>query len=135
MTERKYLLTFASDIVGKPVTYRIVKDFDLMVNILRAEVGDSGGRLLVSIEGSIQQVKKAVKYLTDAGVQVSELNGYVQKSEETCTDCGMCVSICPVNAFELDRTSWKVDFNKGKCIACGMCVEACPPQAIRIVQL
>jgi len=135
MPKQKYLLTFTSDIVDEPITYRIVKDYDLLVNILRAEVDDHGGRLLISMEGSGQQIKKAVRYLMDAKVQVKELNEYVKKDERRCTDCGMCVSICPVDAFEADRTSWKVTFDPKKCIACGMCVDACPPQAIKIGEL
>jgi ferredoxin len=135
MLQRKYLLTFTSDIVNEPITYKIVKSFDLLVNILRADVGDRGGRLLISVEGSGQQIEKAVQYLVNAKVQVKELNEYVNKSDERCTDCGMCLSICPVDAFEIDRISWKISFNAEKCIACGMCVEACPPQAIKISDL
>jgi Fe-S-cluster-containing hydrogenase component 2 len=44
----------------------------------------------------------------------------------------MCVSICPVMAFQVDKVTWKVVFLNDKCIACGMCVDACPPGAIRL---
>jgi ferredoxin len=135
MLQRKYLLTFTSDIVNEPITYKIVKSFDLLVNILKADVGDRGGRLLISVEGSGEQIEKAVQYLVNAKVQVKELNEYVKKDDERCTDCGMCLSICPVDAFEIDRISWKISFNANKCIACGMCVDACPPQAIKIGDL
>ena len=135
MLQRKYLLTFTSDIVNEPITYKIVKSFDLLVNILKADVGDHGGRLLISVEGSGEQIEKAVQYLVNAKVQVKELNEYVKKDDERCTDCGMCLSICPVDAFEIDRISWKISFNADRCIACGMCVDACPPQAINIGDL
>lgn len=135
MLQRKYLLTFTSDIVNEPITYKIVKSFGLLVNILKADVGDRGGRLLISVEGNEEQIEKAVQYLANAKVQVKELNEYVKKDDERCTDCGMCLSICPVDAFEIDRISWKISFNASRCIACGMCVDACPPQAIKIGDL
>jgi hypothetical protein len=44
MTVKKYLLAFNPEIAGEPITYRMVKDFDLMINILRAEIDEHGGR-------------------------------------------------------------------------------------------
>ena len=129
---KKYLLTFNPDQVSEPITFRIVKDFDLMVNILRAEIDEHGGRLMLGLEGSGPQIQKAVKYLEDAGVQVQELKEYIRKDDARCTNCGMCVSVCPVAAYQVDKNTWKVVFLNEKCIACGMCIDACPPGAIKL---
>ena len=129
---KKYLLTFDPDQVSEPITFRIVKDFDLMVNILRAEIDEHGGRLMLGLEGSGPQIQKAVKYLEDAGVQVQELKEYIRKDDARCTNCGMCVSVCPVSAYQVDKNTWKVVFHNEKCIACGMCIDACPPGAIKL---
>ncbi|HTY46269.1 MAG TPA: NIL domain-containing protein [Methanomassiliicoccales archaeon] len=129
---KKYLLTFDPDQVSEPITFRIVKDFDLMVNILRAEIDEHGGRLMLGLEGSGPQIQKAVKYLEDAGVQVQELKEYIRKDDARCTNCGVCVSVCPVSAYQVDRSTWKVVFHNEKCIACGMCIDACPPGAIKL---
>lgn len=132
MAKRKYLLGFSQTRVREPITYRMVKEFDLMLNILRAEVSERGGRLLIEIEGKPSKITSGVKYLQDKGVDVKELNEYVSKDEERCTHCGMCVSICPADAFEMDRKTFKVDFNSKKCIACGLCLDACPPNAMKL---
>ncbi|HXZ24035.1 MAG TPA: NIL domain-containing protein [Methanomassiliicoccales archaeon] len=129
---KKYLLTFDPDQVSEPITFRIVKDFDLMVNILRAEIDEHGGRLMLGLEGSGPQIQKAVKYLEEAGVQVQELKEYIRKDDARCTNCGMCVSVCPVSAYQVDKNTWKVVFHNEKCIACGMCIDACPPGAIKL---
>jgi L-aspartate semialdehyde sulfurtransferase ferredoxin len=132
MTVKKYLLTFNPEIAGEPITYRMVKDFDLMINILRAEIDEHGGRLMLALEGSGPQIQKAVRYLEDSGVNVQELKEFVRKDETRCTNCGMCISICPTSAYQMDQKTWKVLFLNEKCIACGMCIDACPPGAIRL---
>ncbi|MDD1768624.1 MAG: 4Fe-4S binding protein [Methanomassiliicoccales archaeon] len=132
MAKRKYLLGFSPTRVREPITYRMVKEFDLMLNILRAEVSERGGRLLIEIEGKPSKITSGVKYLKEKGVDVKELNEYVSKDEERCTHCGMCVSICPADAFELDRKTYKVHFKSDKCIACGLCLDACPPDAMKL---
>jgi len=132
MPVKKFLLTFDPDLVSEPITFRMVKDFDLMVNILRAEIDENGGRLMLALEGSGPQIQKAVKYLEDAGVAVQELKEYIRKDDAKCTNCGMCISICPVAAYQMDRRTWKVVFLNEKCIACGMCIDACPPGAIKL---
>jgi ferredoxin len=132
MSVKKFLLTFTPDNVSEPVTYRLVKEFDIMINILRAEVDERGGRLMIAMEGSGLQIDRAVRFLESSGVDVQELKEFVRKDDARCTNCGMCVSICPVSAFQVDKGTWKVTFLNEKCIACGMCVDACPPGAIRL---
>lgn len=43
-----------------------------------------------------------------------------------CSECGTCVSLCPVQAIAAD-TPRKTD--KEKCIACGRCIIVCPSKA------
>ena len=128
---KKLMLFFPKCECEKPIIYHLVKDYDLKINILRAEVREMGGRLLMEVDGKAANIKEAVKYLDGAKVEVKELVTYVEKNEERCTHCGMCVSICPVEAMTVDRTSWKVHYDAEKCIACGMCIDACPPGAIK----
>jgi Na+-translocating ferredoxin:NAD+ oxidoreductase RNF subunit RnfB len=50
----------------------------------------------------------------------------------TCTGCGECVLICPVDAIAgLDGQRHVVD--KAKCIGCGICITACPVHAISLL--
>ncbi len=132
MSKRKFNLYFIPELVNEPITYILVKDFDLKFNILRAEVVEKGGQLLIEVDGKPAQITKGVQYLQAMGVKVEELNEFVTKDEERCTNCGMCVSICPADAIEMDRQDWKVIFHLDKCIACGLCVSSCPPRAMKL---
>jgi Fe-S-cluster-containing hydrogenase component 2 len=44
----------------------------------------------------------------------------------------MCISICPADAFDMDKKTYKVQFKSDKCIACGLCIDACPPNAMKL---
>jgi NIL domain. len=52
MPKRKLLLTFPNNLIDKPITYHLVKDYDLELNILRARVTPKEeGRLIVELNG------------------------------------------------------------------------------------
>jgi dissimilatory sulfite reductase (desulfoviridin) alpha/beta subunit len=44
-------------------------------------------------------------------------------TQESCTQCGACVDVCPDEAITLDET---VNIDPGRCMACGKCIFACP---------
>jgi len=46
-----------------------------------------------------------------------------------CRDCGLCETICPVNAIsrkQLDGDAYEYSVNDERCIGCGFCAGACP---------
>jgi NAD-dependent dihydropyrimidine dehydrogenase PreA subunit len=49
--------------------------------------------------------------------------------KETCTGCGACVDICPVDALKLNE---KAEVDPDTCIDCGTCVDECPVEAISL---
>ena len=54
------------------------------------------------------------------------MSAFIDK--ETCTGCGACVDVCPVNVIEM-KEDGKALVEEG-CIECGMCVPECPVDAI-----
>lgn len=61
----------------------------------------------------------------------------LEVKEDTCTGCGNCIVVCPVNAVEpedvmgVDKGSINV-YNKDFCTGCGNCMEACAYDAIEV---
>ena len=47
----------------------------------------------------------------------------------TCTQCGACIDVCPVQAITRDKNGI-VRINKKACVGCFMCVAACPEDAM-----
>ena len=128
---RKLVLRFPHKLVDKPIVSRLVKDFDLDFNILKASVipGEEG-LLVMELSGEQRNYEKGMKYLTDSGVQIQSLSQDVVRNEKRCTHCGACITICPTGAFSLEPKTRKVKFDDTKCIVCELCVKACPPRAM-----
>ena len=49
--------------------------------------------------------------------------------EERCSGCGICISMCPYSARELDSVKKVVKVNEILCEGCGACAAACPSGA------
>ncbi len=49
--------------------------------------------------------------------------------EETCSACGGCAEVCPVDAISVEDVA-KVDAEL--CTECGACAEECPLEAITV---
>ncbi|MFX0118644.1 MAG: 4Fe-4S binding protein [Promethearchaeota archaeon] len=54
----------------------------------------------------------------------SRFAGIKYQRTENCTDCGLCVRICPTQEAAADS-------QKGECYYCNRCIEICPHNAIK----
>jgi ferredoxin len=133
MKKTKVVLSFPPEKVEEPITYHLIKDYGLTVNILRATI-DPGkqGRMMVELSGEESQLSLAFNYLETAGVNLEALSEEIQHLEERCTSCTACVPICPTGALNVDRKSWKVSFEAEKCVLCHSCVDVCIYKAVEV---
>jgi L-aspartate semialdehyde sulfurtransferase ferredoxin len=133
MRKRKLLLSFPTNLIDKPITYHLVRDYDLEVNILRARITPKEeGRLIVELSGEKEKVKAGEKYLKSVGVTVKPLGLDIAHYEERCTHCTACSGVCRSGAITVRRKDMKLVFEKEKCIACELCVTVCPYKAVEI---
>lgn len=131
MKRVKAILQFPPEHFNKPITYRLVKDYHLVINILRAEVvANKAGELIMDLDGREEDIDRAVAFLSDEGITFRILKGGVALDESRCVHCGACTSICPSGALAIDRSDWNVVFRPEECYACELCVKACPLRAL-----
>jgi ferredoxin len=133
MVSKKIVLHFPKRLVDRPIVYRLVKDYNLEFNILKASISPKKeGLLVLELSGKQAEYDKAVKYLTKNGLRIQSLSQNVVRNEKKCTHCGACITICPASAFELEPLTKRILFDNEKCLACGMCIKACPPRAMEV---
>ncbi len=130
---KRIVLRFPRRLVDRPIVSRLVKDFNLDFNILKASVTpEEEGLLVLELSGKREDYDKGIKYLTKSGVKIQSLSQDVTRNEERCTHCGACITICPTGAFELEPSTRRVNFDNEKCLACGICIKTCPPRAMEL---
>ena len=132
---KRIVLHFPRRLVEQPVTYRLVKDFDLKFNILKASITtdpEEEGLMVLELQGEQQNYDHGIDFLLKSGIKIESLSQDVTRNEERCTHCGACVTVCPPGAFELDSQTRRINFNNEKCVACGLCLKACPPRAMEV---
>lgn len=131
MLKKRIVLTFPHELLDKPIVYRLVRDYDLVFNILQARITpEEEGLMVIELNGRKENVAEGVKFLKNKGVSIQQLDKDVTRDEDVCTHCGACVGVCPTGALVVNRETMKVEFMPAKCIACELCVKACPPRAM-----
>ena len=130
---KRIVLHFPPRLVDKAIVSKLVKDYGLDFNILKASVtpGEEG-LMVMELTGEQRNYDRGVKYLSDAGVKIQSLSQDVVRDEARCTHCGACITMCPSGAFTLEAGTRKVLFDNSKCVVCELCIKACPPRVIEL---
>ncbi|KAF0134722.1 MAG: NIL domain-containing protein [Candidatus Saganbacteria bacterium] len=132
MTSRKIVINFPKEKINQPLVYKLIKEFNLVFNILKASITpDQEGHMVLELSG--ENTEKGIKYLKEQGLSIEPLSKDIKVNWEKCVQCGACVSICPTGSLYIkDRKTMKVEFDPEKCIACELCIRPCPPRAIEV---
>lgn len=130
---KRVVLRFPPRLVDQPIIYRLVKDYNLVLNIMKASVTPKEeGLLILELSGARKDYDKGIQYLVDVGVKIQALGQDIVRNEARCTHCGACIAICPTGALALDSATRRVNFDEDKCTACELCVLSCPPRAMEV---
>jgi L-aspartate semialdehyde sulfurtransferase ferredoxin len=130
---KKVVLHFPKRMVDEPILFRLIKDYNLEFNILKASITpEAEGLMVVELKGEPASYDQGIQYLINCGVKIQSLSQDVTRNEERCTSCGACVTVCPAGAFSYEPGTMVVRFHSQKCVACGLCIKACPPRAMEL---
>ncbi len=130
---RIYFIRYPKDISDKPIIYRLIKQYDVEVNILRANIlPQREGILIIELAGAKSNIKEGLDYLKQLGVSIERLATRIRRDEERCFQCGACTGVCPVAALYIRREDMAVLFEADKCTGCNQCVLICPVRAMEM---
>ncbi len=131
--KKRIILRFKRSTIDKPVVYRLAKDFDLVYNILRANVSPRAESMMaMEIEGDEARFAEGMEYLRSFNIEIEPMSQDISRNKDKCVHCGMCTGVCATQALDLDRQTMEVRFDYEKCVACELCVKVCPVKAMRV---
>jgi heterodisulfide reductase subunit A len=86
------------------------------------------------IEESIAQAQAAVARAVTllAGLKIQVSGTVAQTNPDWCSQCGMCIAICPYSAPGWNERTGKAEINPALCKGCGLCVASCRSGAINL---
>jgi len=122
----KVLLRFPATQTGKPVTSHLIRDYNLVFNILQAHVNPGmRGELTMELTGSEEDLKNGIDFLRGENIDVVVVSRSIVWDGDACIHCGACTAVCPSGALSLGDDG-KLSFDEEKCVLCELCIETCP---------
>ena len=73
----RLFVSFPEELVDRPMIYELVKQFDVVPNIRRANVEAHSGWVILELVGSLAARDRAVSYLEGLGCSVNRMEGDV----------------------------------------------------------
>jgi L-aspartate semialdehyde sulfurtransferase ferredoxin len=133
MYSKKIVIRYTPDIVQQPVIYQLVKQYNLVFNILKARIFPRReGVIVLELSGLKENFDRGIRFLKEMGLKVEPLSKSVGQNVDKCVHCGACTAFCPTGALAFEKKSLKVLFDPEKCNGCELCVSACPVRAMEI---
>ena len=77
MAKRQVTLIFPLHLIKEPVVYTMAKECDVIPNIRRARVTETIGEVTLELDGTDENLKKAIAFLEKKGVKVEPVTGDV----------------------------------------------------------
>lgn len=91
----RFTIKFPPESSKIPLTYHLIKDYDFMVNILRATIsGEQEGRLLMEVEAEPDKLEQGLAFLKSHNVTIIPLNQQITVDQDRCIHCGACTAVC-----------------------------------------
>jgi hypothetical protein len=80
MARERLFVSFPEHLVNRPMIYEVIKRFEVVPNIRRANVEDHSGWIILEMTGDTVQLDAAVSYLQGEGCTVNRMEGDVLES-------------------------------------------------------
>jgi ABC-type methionine transport system ATPase subunit len=76
----RLFVSFPEELVDRPMIYEIIKKFDVVPSIRRANVEDHSGWVILEVSGEQDQLDGAIAYFEGLGCTVNRMEGDVLES-------------------------------------------------------
>ena len=134
MYKKRILLNFPPHITDQPITSQLIRNYNVIVNILQAKIfPEEEGQLILELQNENEEdLKEGIDFLKENGVKVTVLEETINLNQESCINCGACTGVCKPGALTLNKNTWDLEVDQDKCLLCEMCISVCPVNALRL---
>ena len=80
MSSLRLFVSFPEELVDRPLIYEVIKEYDVVPNIRRANVETHTGWVILELTGDQQAIDDAVSWFSEVGVVVNRMEGDVLES-------------------------------------------------------
>jgi ABC-type methionine transport system ATPase subunit len=77
MGKQRVKFSFSAEMIKEPVIYQLGRNFKIVTNIRRADVGDEMGWVLLELDGEEAEIKRGLDWVSSTGVRVDPVSGDV----------------------------------------------------------
>jgi ABC-type methionine transport system ATPase subunit len=78
MKTQRLELTFPEKLIRKPVLYDLVKKYDVVPNIRRANVDEKFGWMVLELSGEEDVLEQTFDWLESLGIEIEHLDTFVE---------------------------------------------------------
>ena len=77
MPKKMVHLVFPQELIKEPAIYTMAKKYEVIPNIRRAKITETGGEVTLELSGKKENLERARRYLVKAGVKIEPITGDV----------------------------------------------------------
>ena len=74
MAKRRVIFTFPEELIRDPIIYNLGQQFNLVTNILQAEVTEERGWVILELVGADEDIEAGLTWVTSKGVRVEQVS-------------------------------------------------------------
>ena len=74
MSKRRVMFTVGSEHIPDPVIYNLGQQYNLVTNILRANISEDEGWIVLEIEGNEDDIEQGIAWVTSKGIRIDPID-------------------------------------------------------------
>ncbi len=74
MAKRSVVFTFPEELIREPIIYNLGQQFNIITNILQADVAEDRGWVILELEGKDEEIEAGITWAISKGVRVEPIS-------------------------------------------------------------
>ncbi|MFC2033056.1 NIL domain-containing protein [Chloroflexota bacterium] len=74
MVKRRVIFTFSVEIIREPIIYTLSQQFNVVTNILRADISENSGWIVIELDGTNKDIEQCIDWVIGRGIRVDPID-------------------------------------------------------------